>query len=66
MVVGPTASASSGDGTFGGEIGACKLFFTTKIISIVANPSIQSVIRPLVAAPDALDTPGGCAAAPTR
>jgi len=41
-------------------------FFTTEILSVEENISIQSVIRPLVAAPDALDMLGGCAAAPTR
>jgi hypothetical protein len=40
--------------------------FTTKIISIVENISLPRLIRPLVGAPDALDTLGGCAAAPTR
>jgi hypothetical protein len=48
------------------KLGPENYFFTTKIISIVENTPIQSVIRPLVAASDALDTPGGCAAAPTR
>ena len=43
-----------------------KLFFTTKIISVVENLSMQSIIRPLVAVLDALDTLGDCAAAPTR
>ena len=42
------------------------IFFTTKIISIVEKASLQRVIRPLGAALDALDTPGDCAAAPTR
>jgi hypothetical protein len=42
------------------------LFYTTKIISIVESISPQRLIRPPVAALDALDTPGDCAAAPTR
>jgi hypothetical protein len=48
------------------KLGPANYFVLPKIISIVENTSIQSVIRPLVAAPDALDTPDGCAAAPTR
>jgi hypothetical protein len=60
------SSASSGDRTFGGETEVCKFFFTTKIISVAENTSISRLIRPLDAAPDALDTLGGYAAAPTR
>ena len=41
-------------------------YLIQKIIYVVDNPSLPSLIRPLVVAPDALDTPGGCAAAPTR
>jgi hypothetical protein len=50
----------------GVKYGPENVFFTTKIIPIVENISIQSVIRPLVAALDALDTLGDCAAAHTR
>jgi hypothetical protein len=39
----------------GVKYGPEKVFFTTKIIPIVENISIQSVIRPLVAALDALE-----------
>jgi hypothetical protein len=66
MVVGPTTSTSSEDGTFGGEIWGLKTIFYYKNHSIRAKRSIQRVIRPLVAALDALDTLGACAAAPTR
>jgi hypothetical protein len=41
-------------------------YLLQKIISIVENISLPRLIRPLVVAPDALDTLGGCAAAPTR
>jgi hypothetical protein len=66
MVVGPTISASSEDGTFEGEIWGLKTIFYYKNHLIGEKLSIQSVIRPLVAALDALDTPDDCAAAPTR
>ena len=62
----PTSSVSSGDGTFGSEIEVWKQLFTTKIIYVVDNISIPSLLRPLVVAPDALDTPGDCGVAPTR
>jgi hypothetical protein len=48
------------------KLGPENYFYTTKIISIAEHPSLQRVIRPLVAALDALDTPGDYAAAPTR
>jgi hypothetical protein len=66
MVVGPTTSASSEEETFEGEIWGLKIIFYYKNHSIGEKRSLQSVIRPLVAALDALDTPGDCAAAPTR
>jgi hypothetical protein len=47
-------------------LGAENYFLLQKLFSVAENASIQRVSRPLVAAPDALDTPGGCAAAPTR
>jgi hypothetical protein len=55
-----------GHATFAVKLESENYFFTTKIISVSENSSVQSVIHPLVATPDALDTPGGCAAAPTR
>jgi hypothetical protein len=66
MVVGPTTSASSEDGTFEGEIWGLKTIFYYKNHSRGEKRSIQSVLRPRVAALDALDTPGDGAAAPTR
>jgi hypothetical protein len=66
MVVGPTISTSSEDGIFEGEIWGLKTILYYKNHSIRAKRSPQSVIRPLVAALDALDTPGDYAAAPTR
>jgi len=56
----------SEDGTFEGEIWGLKTIFYYKNHSIREKLSIQRVIRPLVVALDALDTPGDCAAAPTR
>jgi len=47
-------------------LGAKNYFLLQKLFSVVENISIQRVSRPLVAAPDALDTLGGCAAAPMR
>ena len=66
MVAGPTTSASSEDGTFAGEIWGLKTIFYYKNHSLGEKLSILSVIRPLVAALDALDTRCGYAAAPTR
>jgi len=66
MVVGPPPSASSEDGTFADEIWGLKTIFYYKNHSRGEKFSIQSVIRPLVAALDALDTPGDCAAVPTQ
>jgi hypothetical protein len=66
MVVGAMSSVSQVMQLSAVKLGPRNYFFTTKIISVLENSSIQSVIPPLVAAPDALDTPGDCAAAPTR
>ena len=66
MVVGLTTSVSSEDGTVAGGIWGLKTIFYYKNSSIEEKCSIQSVIRPLVAALDALDTPGDCVAAPAR
>ena len=49
-----------------GKRGAKNYFLLQKLFSVADNTSLQSVIRPLGALPDVLDTPGDCASGATR
>lgn len=66
MVVGPPTSTSSEAGILGGDIWGLKTLFSYQHHAKGEKSSIESVIRPLGAALDALDPPGDGAAAPLR